>query len=120
MNVVIVEDDEWLADSYRRTLETAGYKVWYAPHAIAAIDVIDEVKPDVIILDVLLPGTTALALLHELQSHVDLAGIPIVMITNLADQLSDEDIEAYGIKRLLDKTTMQPDDIVAAVKGALL
>ncbi len=117
--VVVVENDDWLAQHYIRTLESAGYEVHYAPHAIEAIDIIDSVLPDAIILDVLLSGTTALALLHELKSHNDLAQIPIILATNLADQIAMDDVESYGVKRILNKATMHPEDIITAVRAVL-
>lgn len=120
MNVVVVEDDEWLAEHYTRVLERAGYTVHHAPHAVSAITVIDAMQPAVIVLDMLLTGTTAMALLHELQSHTDLASIPVVLITNLAGQIRLDDVKQYGVVRIVDKATMQPDDIVAAVRGAAL
>lgn len=117
--VVVVEDDQWLAEHYLRVLRRAGYEAYHAPHALGAIDIIDDVRPHVILLDVLLTGTTALALLHELQSHDDLADIPVVLATNLADQIELDDVTSYGVKRILDKATMHPEDIAVAVRGAL-
>lgn len=119
MRIVVVEDDAWLAEQYLRTLRRAGYEVYHAPHAPAAIEVIDQAQPHVILMDVLLTGTTALALLHELRSHVDLAKIPIVLATNLADQIALDDVQSYGVGKILDKTTMHPDDIVSAVRSVL-
>lgn len=118
--VVVVEDDAWLAEHYLRVLRREGYETYHAAHALGAIDVIDDVKPHAILLDVLLTGTTALALLHELRSHPDLADIPIVLATNLADQIDIQDVQSYGVKRILDKASMQPDDIAAAVRAVLL
>lgn len=117
--IVVVEDDEWLAEHYLRVLRRSGYEVYHAPHAVAAIDVIDKVQPDVIILDVLLTGTNALALLHELKSHEDLASIPIVLATNLADQIQMDDVASYGVKRILDKASMHPEDIDVAIRSVL-
>lgn len=118
--VLIVEDDDWLAEQHGRTLGTAGYAVEFAPHALAAMDAVDNKRPDVIVLDLLLAGPNAFTLLHELQSHTDLAGIPVILCTNSADQIANEDIEAYGVRQVLDKATMHPDDVVAAVKRVLL
>lgn len=118
--IVVVEDDAWLAEHYLRVLRRAGYETYHAAHAVHAIDIIDDVRPHAILLDVLLTGTTALALLHELRSHADLSDIPIVLATNLADQLSLDDVASYGVKRIVDKATMHPDDIVAALRGAML
>ncbi|HRJ06550.1 MAG TPA: response regulator [Candidatus Saccharibacteria bacterium] len=116
--VVVVEDDELLAEHYLRILRRAGYEVYHAGHALTAIDVIDDARPHAILLDVLLTGTNALVLLHELQSHKDLASIPVVLATNLADQLAMDDVESYGVKRILDKATMHPEDVVAAIRWA--
>lgn len=118
--VVVIEDDAWLAEHYLRLLRREGYEVYHAAHAIGAIDIIDDVKPQAILLDVLLTGTTALALLHELQSHPDLAVIPVVLATNLADQIELDDVAGYGVKRILNKASMHPDDIAAAVRGVML
>ena len=113
--VVVVEDDEWLAAHYLRILRRSGYEVYHSLHAAEAIDVI---MPCAIVLDVLLAGTTALALMHELKSHTDLANIPIILATNLADQISIDDVVSYGVCQIIDKATMHPDDIINAVRRA--
>lgn len=117
--VLIVEDDTWLAEQYIRVLQTAGIRAEYVPHALAAIDAVDSVIPDAIVLDVLLAGPNAFTLLHELQSHADLAGIPVILCTNSADQVAEEDVKVYGVQRVLDKATMLPQDLVTAVKKVL-
>lgn len=117
MNIVVVEDNILLGQHFERTLKKAGYNVVSSPHALGAIKLIDETKPDVIVLDMLLTGSTALPLLHELQSHDDLAPIPVVMVTSIAGDLSLETMKPYGVTHLLDKTTMYPDDLVAAVRS---
>jgi two-component system OmpR family response regulator len=117
--ILVVEDDVWLAEQHIRVLEKAGYSVTVSPHTIAAIEAIDDIHPSVIILDVLLPGTTAFTLLHEVQSHSDIASIPVILCTNLASDLKLDDLRPYGVKRLLDKTTMEPSDIVSAVRSVL-
>ncbi|MNS92368.1 response regulator PleD [compost metagenome] len=116
--IVLVEDDMWLAEQFTRTL--ADYTVHHAPHALAAIDLIDEVKPAAIILDVLLTGATAFTLLHELQSYTDTAMVPIILCTNMATELQLEELESYGVRRILDKATMRPDDLVAAVRSVTI
>lgn len=119
-HVLIVEDDEWLAEQYIRTLGAAGFRAEYVSNAQSAMDMIDTRRPELLLLDVLLPGGTIFTLLHELRSHSDLAAIPIILCTNSADQLADEDIRAYGVAAVLDKAVMKPGDIVAATRKALL
>lgn len=118
--VLLIEDDAWLAEVEASVLKQAGYEVVHAPHAPAAIVAVDEVHPDVIVLDVLLGGSTAFALLHELQSYNDTGSLPIVLCTNMADSLQLKELESYGVRRIIDKTVMHPDDLVAAVRSVLL
>lgn len=119
-SVLIVEDDKWLAEQFARVIKMAGYETTVSLHALAAIEAIDNVNPCVIILDVLLTGSTAFTLLHELQSYTDIGKIPIILCTNLASEFKFEDLEAYGVKKILDKTTMVPNDLVDAIKSVSL
>ena len=119
-SVLIVEDDKWLGEQYFRVIKKAGYKTTLVLHALAAIHAIDDIHPDVIILDVLLTGTTAFALLHELQSYGDTGNIPIILCTSLANELSLHNLKTYGVRRILDKTTMVPDDLIAAIRSVSL
>ncbi len=119
-NVLLVEDDPWLAELEAGVLSDAGFTVFHSPHAPSAIAKIDETQPDIIILDVLLTGSTAFALLHELQSYSDTKTIPVILCTNMAESLKLEDLKQYGVRRIVDKTTMQLDDLPAAIKAILL
>lgn len=119
-SVLVVEDDEWLAEQHVRTLQIAGFEAEYALDALAAMDVLDDRQPDILLLDVFLAGPNAFTLLHELRSHDDLANMPVVLCTSSAADLAEEDMAAYGITTVLDKATMLPTDLVAAVKRVLL
>ena len=117
--ILLVEDDAWLAEMEADVLTAAAYAVRVAPNALAAIDHIDAVIPDVIILDVLLAGSTAFSLLNELQSHDDTKGVPIILCTNLAEQFDSTQLQEYGIRYVVDKTTMHPHDLIVAVQAIL-
>lgn len=117
--VLIVEDNRWIAEQQSRVLEKAGFETIISPHARDAIDVIDDKKPDVIVMDMLLTGDTAFTLMHELQSYDDTKKMPIILCTNLAENIQLSDVEPYGVRRIMDKTTMHPDDIVVAVRSVL-
>lgn len=117
--VLIVEDDTWLAEHYQRVCKRAGFEVHYAPTALDAMTLIDEVTPEVIVLDMLLAATTGLTLLHELQSYGDLANIPVIVCTNSAKDIEPALLKPYGVRRVLDKTTMHPEDLVAAVRSVI-
>lgn len=117
--VLVIDDDEWLAKLLARRLEHGGLTVRVALNSIEALDLIDDFHPNVIILDLLMPGPNGLVLLHELQSHDDLGRIPVVVCTTSAREVRLEQLRPYGVRLLLDKTTMQPDDIMAAVRKVL-
>lgn len=118
-HILIVEDNRWLSEHYERILKQTGYEVTTTGHILAAINVIDDHIPDVIILDVLLTGQTAFTFLHELQSYGDTSIIPVIICTNLAEELNLTDLKPYGVRQILDKTTMIPDDLITTLKAVL-
>jgi len=117
--VLLVEDDAWLAEVEASVMSDAGYEVLIAPHAPAAIELVDSFHPEVIVLDVLLAGSTAFALLNELQSYSDTGVVPVILCTNIADQFDAKELKEYGVKKVVDKTTMHPSDLVAAIRGVI-
>lgn len=117
MKVLMIEDESWLAQSQQRLLQADGHEVRTVSHALAAIDEVDRFRPEVVILDVLLPVSTGFALLHELQSYDDTGTLPVIVTTSLAADLKIDDLVPYGVRRLLDKTTMRPGDLLAAVRS---
>lgn len=119
IDVLVIEDDVWLAELFERTLGASDFLTRSVPNGHVAMELIDEIPPKAIVLDVLLTGGTAMTLLHELQSYTDTADIPVILCTNLASQIDIKMVAPYGVRRILDKTTMQPDDIVTAVRSAL-
>jgi DNA-binding response OmpR family regulator len=114
--ILVVEDDKWLAEQYARVLDAEGYRTIVTLNALDAITAIDDYKVDAIILDVLLTGSTAFTLLHELQSYGDTGEIPVILCTNLASELSLKDTKPYGVRQIIDKSTMVPGDLTLAVK----
>lgn len=117
--VLIIEDDEWLVDEYARTLNAHGYVPHHATNVLEGIRAVDAVKPVVIVLDLFMPGPNGLVLLHELKSHSDLSHIPVVVVSNSASELKSDALLPYGVLVVLDKASMQPADIVVAIKKVL-
>lgn len=117
MKVLIVEDDNWLAESHQLILEADGYEVRIVNHALAAIEEIDNFKPDTVVLDMLLPVTTGLSLLHEMQSYVDTGNLPVIVTTSIASDFKMDDLKDYGVRRILDKSIMKPVDLLSAVRS---
>lgn len=118
-SVLIIESEPWLGDHYQQTMERHGFGVTRATDGHSAIDMIDDNPPSAIVMSVLLHGPSAFALLHELQSYIDTAAIPVIVCSSLSG-LTLEELRPYGVQRYLDSTSMQPGDIVAAVRGVTI
>lgn len=117
-HVLIVESEPWLGDHYQRTFERHGYTISRATNAYTAIEMIDEQLPAAIVMSLMLDGPSALGLLHELQSYVDTAAIPVIVCTSLS-RITEDELRPYGVHRLIDSTMMQPEEVVGAVRSAL-
>ena len=118
-HVIVIEDDQWFLALVKKTLERERFAVTAANNTIEGIAEINKKVPDAIILDFFMPGPNALVLLHELQSYGDTTQVPVILCTNNASDIPKDTLSAYGVMAVLDKTTMHPDDVVAAVRKAL-
>jgi len=117
--VLVIEDDQWFLSLVKKTLEREKITVVTASNTIEGMVAINEMVPDVIILDFFMPGPNALVLLHELQSYGDTAKVPVILCTNNASDIPKDTLNAYGVVSTLDKTIMYPDDIAVAVRKAI-
>ncbi|UTX51163.1 response regulator [Candidatus Saccharibacteria bacterium TM7i] len=117
--ILLIEDDDWMAQLQGEILAEAGFSVRVARHAHEAIALIDAKMPDIIIADVLLAGATIFTLLNELQSHHDTGEVPVILCTSIAEQFTPEQLKTYGVRRVIDKATMESDALTVAVKAVL-
>lgn len=118
--VVLVEDDLWLGELYAAVIQKAGLSVSLKGNIQDALDEIDNHRPDVIVLDMLLSGRNGLGLLHELASHPDLNSIPVVICSNaVPPEDTVQMLQQYGVVSVVDKTTSSPKHLLKAIKGAV-
>lgn len=115
--LLIVEDDKNWADILCGYAAAVGAEARAVVSGGQAMEMIDNWQPDAIVLDMLLAGETAVALLNELRSHVDLARLPIVVCSNTDVKLAD--LRPFGVKVLLDKASMCPDEARAVFSEVL-
>ncbi len=114
--VLLVEDDRWMGECYLAWLQGFGYDVTWVQDSQAALDVLDETKIDLIVLDIMLPFANGLHLLNVLASHADLGSIPVVICSSMAP---DGLRERYGVQAVLDKAQLTPKLMQSALSGAL-
>lgn len=118
LKILIIEDDKLFLGLYSKLLKDADFDVVEASNAYQAIDLVGEGNiPDAILLDLFLPGVNGFALIHELQSYEDTRSIPIVVCSSSAESLDNNSLKSYQIAKVLDKSAMEPKDIVYAFRG---
>jgi CheY-like chemotaxis protein len=101
--VLVCDNEEVLRGLVRATLEGSGYALLEARDGEDALEQARRVRPDVILLDMMMPGRSGLEVLAELRRDPELRGIPVVMLTARA-QVADRDAaERAGANRFLAK-----------------
>ena len=115
--LLIVEDDKNWADILGKFAADVGAECRVAVSGGQAIEIIDDWQPDALILDMLLAGETAIALLNELRSYADLASLPIAVCTNIDVKM--DDLRPLGVKAILNKTSMRPNEARAIFREVL-
>lgn len=92
--VLVVDDDPDIIDYFSSFLEDHGYHVGSAENAAMALDIVDEFGPDVILIDVMMPGRSGLDLLVRLRREPRWGDIPLVVVTG-NDQILEDDCHSY-------------------------
>lgn len=111
MKVFIIDDDELfaacIAQNVKRVLKNA--QISSFKNAYDAINALQPPLPDLIFLDILLPGVDGFTFLNELVSYPDTAKIPVVLVTSL--DLPKKNLQDYGVVGILNKETMKPAEV---------
>ncbi len=118
-HVLLVEDDDFLAQIYVHKLETEGFKVSHEDAAMAGLEDARRKKPDIILLDVLMPRLDGFSVLHELKRDHKTKKIPVLMLTNLGQK---EDVEkglSLGAADYLIKAHTTPSEVVSHINTIL-
>ncbi|HSW37466.1 MAG TPA: response regulator [Candidatus Saccharimonadales bacterium] len=83
MNILLIEPDQVLGRTYQRALKAAGHKVLSCTSAQAAIALIDQLKPDLVILELQLVAHGGIEFLYEFRSYKDWLDIPVVALSSI-------------------------------------
>ena len=114
--ILLVDDEKDLLMLMARRISTWGYSVIEAENGKEAIDAVKEKKPDIMILDYMLPDMDGIAALKEIRKIN--STIPVIMFTAFPDKRSIEGTEELGINAVIPKLSMFTDT-QAALKTSL-
>lgn len=79
--VLIIEDEEDAAELFAEMMRVSGFRVLKTSNSAPAMDLMTSEKPDLIILDIMMPGISGLDLLHHIHHDPDLSSIPVVVVS---------------------------------------
>jgi CheY-like chemotaxis protein len=99
--IVIAEDEFLIADVLVMMLEDAGYEVASAPHGKAALDLVREKTPSLVVTDFMMPLMTGLELAQTMRADKDLAQIPIILVSGAQGSIGRAHPEVFDA--VLDK-----------------
>lgn len=117
--VLLVEDDPFMTTLLVEGLVRDGLDVLHAKSGEEAVKEFSAVRPDVLLIDILLPGKNGLEALREIRGLEGGAHVPALMLSNIEEASYVREAEALGVKAYLVKANMQITDIVAKVREAL-
>ncbi len=117
--VLIVEDDEFLRVLTAKRLEKEGYQVAVAVDGESALTVAGESNPNLILLDLLLPGVNGFEVLGQLKKSDKLKSIPVIVFSNLGQKEDIEKAQKLGAVDYLIKANFTLDDVMVKIKERL-
>jgi DNA-binding response OmpR family regulator len=117
--VIVVEDDEHISKVYEIKLAKENINAIVARDGEEAVTIITAEKPDLIILDLMIPKKDGFGVLEEIKKNPELAGIPVIILSNLGQKSDQERALALGANEYLVKVDYPIQDIINKVKGYL-
>lgn len=119
-NILLVDDDPLLVRMYQTKFKSEGHNVKTASDGEQAITKASEEKPDLILLDVMMPKMNGLDVLKKLKGNTGTKSIPVVMLTNVSSSEADEAAGLeLGAVAYLVKANYTPKEVVQKVKEIL-
>ena len=117
--VLIIEDDQSLAEQYRISLIDAGFNATIAAGGEEAFEALRLERPDLILLDLVLPRQGGLNLLKELKDDPAFAGIPVIVLSDFGDARNIEQGIAFGAVGHIVKSQTMPREVAKEVERSL-
>lgn len=114
---MVIEDDRFLSTLVKARLEREGFQIAQAFDGEEALDILRrESSPALIILDLIMPKVTGFELLQTISITPGLASIPVVILSNLAQDSDIEKAKQLGAKEYFVKVKVSIDDLVGKIK----
>lgn len=117
--ICIVEDDENIREIYSKKLEIEGFEVVTAVDGEDGINVINQNKPDLILLDLQMPVKNGLEVLQALKVDEQLSNIPVIILTNADDEKTISEAGKFETRFYVMKALTTPQKLAGIVREVL-
>lgn len=117
--ILFIEDDPILGPIYEAQLKTAGFDVTRAVDGEAGLGALQMMRPDLIVLDIMLPKISGVELLQIIRSSSGVSEIPVLVFTNSFQDDTLERVRQLGANRILSKSRFIPREVVAVINQVL-
>jgi len=117
--IAIIEDDQAISQMYRIKFETDGYEVETAENGKQGLELCEKMKPEIILLDVMMPEMTGPEMLEKLRATDWGSDIKVLILTNMGEQEIPDLIAKYNVKDVILKADMTPSQVASLVKKTL-
>jgi DNA-binding response OmpR family regulator len=117
--VAIVEDDQTISQMYRIKFESEGYTVESAENGVLGLKLVENMKPDIILLDLMMPEMTGDEMLAKLREKSWGKDIKVIILTNVGEQEIPPHVKELGVSDVILKADMTPRQVADLVKTEL-
>lgn len=117
--ILLVEDDPSLGKIYQVELEMDGFEVVLATDGEAGLESAKTTKPNLILLDIVLPKLNGLLVLEKLKKDEEAKNIPVIVITNFGQEDNVKKAFTLGAEDFVLKYQTTPAELVKKIKGIL-
>ncbi len=118
--VLIIEDNQLVANLYANRFKVEGFQVRIAPDGQAGLDLVRNFQPDALILDLMLPKVTGVELMKKIRADPGLERLPVIVFSDAYETSMMQQALKAGATKCLSKEHSTPKLAVEAVRRALL
>jgi DNA-binding response OmpR family regulator len=117
--IAIVEDDTAISQMYRIKFEAEDFEVETAENGKLGLQLIEEMRPDIVLLDLMMPEMTGEEMLTKLRAQPWGKKIKVIILTNMGEQEAPESLKELDVRRFIVKADMTPRQVAEMVKEEL-
>lgn len=117
--IAIIEDDIAISQMYRMKFEVDGYEVESAENGKVGLKLIKDMKPDIVLLDLMMPEMNGDEMLAKLRETPHGKQTKVIILTNMGEQEIPKSIKNLGVEAVILKAHMTPREVEDIVKKHL-